>query len=190
VSNVYGLTLWEPWATMMALGFKRVETRSWAPRVPLGSIVCVHASLAWNRHLAMLTRQLQLSESSELLPSGWQSELGGPPVTLGNILSVHRLKDVQQVGADGAEAILCEYYRLSPDELAGIASGRIPPGIGADLSDIVREESLGDYSVGRWAWHMPLMKRLECPLGRKGRQGLWRIDDLVTLRAIKEEIGG
>lgn len=40
-----GLSLMEPWASLMALGHKRVETRRWAPREYRGP-VAVHASLS------------------------------------------------------------------------------------------------------------------------------------------------
>lgn len=39
------LTLWQPWATLMAIGAKRVETRGWAmPRKITGAWIALHAA--------------------------------------------------------------------------------------------------------------------------------------------------
>lgn len=40
------LPLWQPWATLVALGAKRIETRSWpAPRWILGERIAIHATM-------------------------------------------------------------------------------------------------------------------------------------------------
>jgi len=42
------LSLWQPWATLMAAGYKRIETRSWAPRgLRAGDLVAIHAAKRW-----------------------------------------------------------------------------------------------------------------------------------------------
>jgi hypothetical protein len=39
------LSLWQPWATLMAAGYKRNETRSWAPgSLHPGELVLIHAA--------------------------------------------------------------------------------------------------------------------------------------------------
>jgi len=44
------ISLWQPWATLMAIGAKRNETRSWetSHRGPLA----IHAAKKWNRELS------------------------------------------------------------------------------------------------------------------------------------------
>lgn len=46
------LSLWQPWATLMAVGAKRNETRSWATsyRGPLA----IHAAKKWNNELSLM----------------------------------------------------------------------------------------------------------------------------------------
>lgn len=46
------LTLWQPWASAIALGFKTIETRPWGVgyRGPLG----IHAGKSWDREAARL----------------------------------------------------------------------------------------------------------------------------------------
>lgn len=49
---IKAITLYQPWATLIAYGYKRIETRSWQTgyRGPLG----VHAGKKWNRQLYAL----------------------------------------------------------------------------------------------------------------------------------------
>lgn len=42
----YGVTLWQPYATLIALGWKTVETRSWPWRRP-GATLVIHAAGRW-----------------------------------------------------------------------------------------------------------------------------------------------
>ncbi len=50
------LSLWQPWATMIALGLKQFETRSWSTeyRGPLA----IHAAKVWTREQREFTQQL------------------------------------------------------------------------------------------------------------------------------------
>jgi hypothetical protein len=42
------ISLWQPWASLMAAGYKRIETRSWAPRgLKPGQLVAIHAAKRW-----------------------------------------------------------------------------------------------------------------------------------------------
>lgn len=45
LSPVAGLTLWEPYASLIAVGAKRIETRSWpAPSWAIGQPIAIHAA--------------------------------------------------------------------------------------------------------------------------------------------------
>ncbi len=48
------ISLWQPWATLMVIGAKRNETRSW-PTSHRG-IVAIHAAKKWTRELAHMCR--------------------------------------------------------------------------------------------------------------------------------------
>jgi ASCH domain len=43
-----GLTLWQPWASLIAAGIKRVENRSWSRDNIAGQRIAIHAGLAWD----------------------------------------------------------------------------------------------------------------------------------------------
>jgi activating signal cointegrator 1 len=48
------LSLWQPWASLLAHGIKKIETRSWQPRVRLPFTLAVHAAKKWTQALADL----------------------------------------------------------------------------------------------------------------------------------------
>ena len=63
---MYALTLWEPWATLIARGDKTIETRSWRPQKHhIGSRIAIHAGVRVDRESV-----------EELLPEGvgWYSK--------------------------------------------------------------------------------------------------------------------
>lgn len=46
------LTIWQPWAQLIANGAKSYETRSWpAPRTLIGQRIAIHAAKRWDREL-------------------------------------------------------------------------------------------------------------------------------------------
>lgn len=50
------LSLWQPWATLVAIGAKRYETRSWRPNRPLGPLA-IHATKTFPREAMDLRLQ-------------------------------------------------------------------------------------------------------------------------------------
>lgn len=45
------ISLWQPWATLIAIGAKRFETRSWYPHDHYRGPLVIHAAKTWNRSL-------------------------------------------------------------------------------------------------------------------------------------------
>ena len=45
---MFAVSLWQPWASLMAGGAKKVETRSWRWPKELPAIVAIHAAKTWN----------------------------------------------------------------------------------------------------------------------------------------------
>ncbi|MDF5718208.1 MAG: hypothetical protein PUP93_31160 [Rhizonema sp. NSF051] len=61
---MYAITLWEPWATLLAKGIKEVETRSWHPHknMKLPQTILIHAASRPVKHseLYALYKELEL----------------------------------------------------------------------------------------------------------------------------------
>ena len=55
------LSLWQPWASLMAEGAKKIETRGW--KNDYRGLVAIHASKTWNSELRTITMQPKFNES-------------------------------------------------------------------------------------------------------------------------------
>lgn len=155
------LTLTQPWATLVALGAKRIETRSWGTgyRGPLA----IHAARGfchWDQDLcctspfreALLPLYPQIGEvpTGKLLP-------------LGCIVAVARLCAVVPIDENHAE-----HYGPMPGFDGGRESAPwiVPPPT-ADP-----EHAFGHYAEGRRAWLLDDVSAIDEPIPHKGAQGL------------------
>lgn len=150
------LSLTQPWASLVALGQKTIETRSW-PTSYRGELA-IHASQAMPRYAR---EALEFEPIRTLLMRanyGWAGRIRGLP--LGSIVAV-------------AQLVACY-----PTE--GIRVSQWWPKEEGD-----RERALGDYSPGRWAWVLRDTRPLPSPVPCRGALGLWTVEPEVeaTVRA-------
>ena len=151
---MYAISLWQPWATLLAHGKKRIETRSWPwPRsysLPAG--VAIHATKTLRDECAMLCGQepfrAALAECGIAAPS---------ELPLGFVVGVGRL--VECVTTSLAVGTFL------PDATC-LASQR--------LREDGRERSFGDYREGRFAWTFDRLAPLTPSLAASGKQGIWQ----------------
>lgn len=157
-----GLSLTQPWATLVAVGAKKIETRSWSTsyRGP----IAIHAAKRFpteDRELcdygpflsALRAGGYDLGQSPyRSSPSGW-----GKVLSLGAIVAVAYLDWV--VGTPATPGLVCG-HELPPPE---------------------PEASFGDYSPGRYAWGLDFARPLPKPIPYRGALGLWEVPaDLAT----------
>lgn len=185
------LTLWQPWASLIAAGHKRIETRAWATRYrgPLA----IHAA----------ARPLGIQP----LAVGPWTNVTGEPVAAGRPVMSGPWIDAEQrfellhcpPGVVVATALLADCLPIveperrrgwPPREAVGDAgrlvafddegtlrvwvptSGDLYRGwIGDGTGE--HEAALGDYTPGRWAWLLDEVEALDPPPPARGRQGLW-----------------
>jgi len=152
------LSLWQPWATLMAIGAKKNETRSWETmyRGPLA----IHAAKKWSGDLAhVVCRDPYRTVLDGLWPSGTSAhDMGGKGLPLGCIVAVVRLHACIRIGERNA------------------------PPAGSN------EFEFGDYTPGRFAWCTDNVQRLETPIPWKGAQGLFRVPiSAITLATQEQE---
>lgn len=147
------ITIIQPWATLLALGEKRFETRSWATR-HRGQIA-IHAGKKVDRRICR-----EEPFRSVLAKHGYTAD----NLPAGAIIAVTSLQDCYRVtrpcGEEGAVWLEANGRKLAWD----------PTKLEA------REEQeyvLGDYREGRYAWEMADVQLLERPIPAKGMQGLW-----------------
>lgn len=142
-----GLSLTQPYASLVALGVKRFETRSWSTsyRGPLA----IHAAkglspVGGRRGLAQLCGR----------PHCWEALSGqhtfapallprGAIVAVASLTVVHRTEDVR--------------HSLGPDH--------------------ERELAFGDFGDGRYAWRLDDVVALPQPIACRGALGLWTLPE-------------
>ena len=93
------LTLWEPWATLMAIGAKRIETRSWATRYrgPLAIHAARGGLKLWELHGLLNQKPFReafsrASNADAKTVSGYlRAKINGRTVDLGTKISADSL---------------------------------------------------------------------------------------------------
>lgn len=154
MASIKALTLWQPYASLVARLAKKVETRSWATsyRGPLA----IHAAV----------RECRREEITEAMaraldwhfPSLW-ADVDGLPY--GRVVATCRL-------------VTC--YRLTSVESDAIRDGvtTVLRTLQAGPVEITPDEAaFGDYSPGRFAWVLADVQALTPPVLAKGGRGLW-----------------
>lgn len=92
------LSLWQPWATLVAIGAKTLETRSW--ETMYRGELAIHAAQAWNRKLA------------DIALDGFFLSALQPLVGLSG--GAKKLRNVLPFGAIVCTANLVDCYRIDP----------------------------------------------------------------------------
>lgn len=151
------LTLTQPWATLVAIGAKKIETRSWYTdyRGPLA----IHAAKKFPedaQHLCFHEPFRQfLVERYTLMHQG-EIYFGRHRFPLGCVVATCELVFCQQIPSKSVYYFIPEggigYYELPPAE---------------------PELSFGNYKPGRFAWILGNVKPLPEPIPAKGALGLW-----------------
>lgn len=142
-TSIKCLTLYQPWASLVALGAKSIDTRSWRTwyRGPL----LIHAARAFPKSARDLCQQEPFAVV--FIQAGYTNPMSGlvDPgcLPLGVILAVCNLKHCVRIGTPG--------IKLPPSE---------------------PERSFGDYTPGRYAWMLSDVQPLPEPIAAHGSMGM------------------
>ena len=150
---MYAITLHQPWATLIALGIKTVETRSWpASERLLGQIIAVHAGKRVVRRPGDRIEQKLRARLGE----DWSRTI--PTGAVLATATLAGMAQVEYVDPTTSHAV------HDVDTEVGCAAGT-----GRTLID-----PWGDFSPGRWLWFLADVKALPEPVPTVGHQGFWR----------------
>jgi hypothetical protein len=145
------LTLWQPWATLVAMGEKRIETRNWSTKYR--GELAIHAAAK--------------------LPPKW---LGASSRTdpfrdeLADLFAVRRDRDDR--GGKHVDDLLrtlplgkvvCVVRLMAVEEINDMLRETLS----------TRERLFGNYEGGRYAWHLEMVDVIEPPIPAKGQRLLW-----------------
>ena len=150
------LTILQPWASLIACGAKKIETRSWATRYrgPIAIHVAQHKDTprcAWQEPF-----------KSELTKAGMFTEYPGGKLGFklkhnGCVIAIAELVDCVKVVKKTGEMSSLPYYN------ALLSNGHVVDG---------NEFYFGIYTVGRYAWILEKVRPIE-PVFAKGMQRIW-----------------
>lgn len=167
------ISLWQPWASAIAYGAKRVETRSWKTdyRGPLA----IHAAKRFVFQEIALYRSCYnwMAALPPLRGSGpW---VNGKPV-VGRPF-VQWLKSQLPLGAIVATCEIADCRPSSSFTVEELDTRRFQPGQENDNPDLYSwtEGMMGDFSLGRFGWILKNIRRLETPISVIGRQGFFEV---------------
>lgn len=144
------ITLWQPWASLVAIGAKKIETRGWPTkyRGPLA----IHAGVKpWH---------LTLMQGNPSLQDAVIRAFGGEPN--------HAKGSAQggnfdlRYGAVIAIADLVDCIEMTSENIAQVYP---------------HEREFGYYEPGRFMWILANVRRID-PVPATGRQGLWNWEGL------------
>jgi hypothetical protein len=150
---VKALSLTQPWATLVALGAKRIETRSWS--TSFRGPIAIHASKRFPRDCQELCANEPFL--SVLKAAGFTNTNELPN---GAIVAMCRLVHVFLTGDT------LNYHDRS-------RTIRGPNGLTYEITP--QEIAFGDYSPGRYGWALAEVCRLPQPIPAKGSLGLWNV---------------
>jgi hypothetical protein len=139
------LSLIQPWASLIATGAKRIETRTW-PTSYRGPIA-IHASKWRNDRGRIISSEIACYLQLAL------DEPFSSALTMGGI---DRVADLPS-GAIVATAHLFACRRTE------------------DLVPDALEREFGNYAPGRWCWVLERVRPLPAPIPCRGAQGLWDV---------------
>ena len=176
------LTIWQPWASLVAEGVKTIETRSWpVPAALVGQRIGIHAAArkpvpygevgdwCWGSPgFGDDEFWLARIESRDGYTGHPIPEIIGEPMPLGAVVATAVLADCLPVIGPGDEIDLSRpYIARSRERLYEWLEDE--PQV-----EITEQEPYGDFTPGRWGWVLEEIEKLPEPVPARGKQGLWK----------------
>lgn len=163
------ISLWQPWASAIALDLKHFETRGWRPPEKLvGQLLAIHAAKRKDETGVWRWMQHNLNIQPGQTPEDFD------PAALDQVAdSFHALPFGAIVCIVRVEAVFQVSHR--PSVLKHIGEN---------------EEKWGDYGEGRYYWQLKLIYKLDQAIPCVGRQGIfdWQIPD-EWMKAEADRVG-
>jgi hypothetical protein len=156
------LTLWQPWASLVAIGAKLTETRDWAPPPKLlGKRLAIHASMQ--------------------APSG---KMHIPPPTIHKMANALRLPYERWAHELPRGAVLCTVeiearYQVERVSTRSSPHSNMPPRhhvttrAGDEVVIGANDMAFGNFERGRWIWVLRDVQAFPDPFPAMGKQRLW-----------------
>lgn len=158
---MYVISLWQPYAQLIADEVKRAETRHWAPPDWLiGDRIAIHAG----------KRQPTRKELTEEFPNEVHKEMTQrygtawtKTIPYGALVAIARLDGFIQITSMSEKGFFAKGL-LTNQEFTKTISVTYPT------------DSFGHYTVGRYIWQLNDIYKLKTPQPELGQQGWWKLE--------------
>lgn len=164
------LTLWQPWASLVALGVKTIETRSWSTRYrgPLA----IHAATR-RVHTGKFLLLARTAYNAGKITKDQEYPFRSLGVPFGAVVATADLIDVVPI-IDGSIG----WTEDSDTPPAAIvvswdSAAMLVDTVANDATRVTDQLPYGDFAPGRYAWLLDNIEAFDEPVPAKGRQGLW-----------------
>lgn len=173
------ISLWQPWASLIACGAKPYETRDWAPPAALiGHYIAIHAAKKIDKDAAEFAEELcygqhkeggfelaeKLSASCDRAPDSIMGIFGNSCMPIGCIVATAMLDAAFKLGEPAQGTVI-----PAASVVERMTSRPMPDCL------TVRYDTFGDYAPGRWAWLLRDVKPTNPPIPMKGAQGFFEL---------------
>jgi hypothetical protein len=177
------ITLYQPWAMLVALGKKQIETRSWKTdyRGPLAIHVAKKFTKEQHGLCGWFTEPFAGALQGELwdkktVDKKYKSKNDIPSASV----TVYRhIEDNLHLGCVIAVCYLVAVVEIPQKNAMRIVATSKARGMSYFAPELIQipplepELSFGDYTPGRYAWILRDVQMLEKPVPVKGKQRLW-----------------
>lgn len=169
------ISLWQPWASLIACGAKPYETRSWAPpRELIGQAIAIHAAKKIDKEAGAFADELMYGQHGHDLGDKLMATMKGTPdalmgrfgeataMPIGCVVAIVRL---------AAAFLLGERVEGTAEPAARVVERMTSRPMPECFT--VRVDDYGDYAPGRWAWLLRDVRAVTPPVAAVGRQGFF-----------------
>lgn len=145
------LTLRQPWASLVVIGAKKWETRSWKPSPTM---------------IYLLQKDGLLIHSSAKFESLHRGLMTFPPFT----------KYLDEIGSFPLGKII-GFVKLGRVLTTKDWAAEFKP----ELQYPYEEQEFGNYESGRWAWELTNLIKFDIPIPAKGSLSFWDYNDRIPM---------
>lgn len=161
------ITLWEPWASLVRMLEKGIETRSWkAPDKLIGQRIAIHTAMKMPSFVKASLRGFAELLGVKEYTGSWLYYLEhgvgpfGKVVATCTLKACYKIRCTRPVKRNGVTVLTA--FLEAGDRLIEISGNEL---------------AFGDYSPGRYAWILDDIRPLDKPIPAKGRQKIWEWDE-------------
>lgn len=155
------ISLWQPWASAIMCGAKKIETRSWpAPDSIIGQRIGIHAA-----------KRLVLHELDEFIDSpAW----------------IEVFRHIEPFEGDRINIMTRMKIRCNMPRGVVLGTAIVSTALPTEQ---LQGDAFGDFTPGRWGWVLRDVRRFKTPIECVGRQGIFNIPDKYNSSVPFLEVG-